>query len=352
MKITATMTIINVILLLAGCGQPTVDTSSDEAMKSSIEKVKASLPEERREKFEDAIKRVAFNDLDFADLFQASQFDTGAVERKIKESLSGKTGEEIIVLAEQIRSEEETERRRAEELTKAKMAQILELAEDLHMGGDFDRALVRYREVLIYDPQNAEVQDRIVELERLVSELEGARFQHDLRVQALLAEASALQDDEEFLGAMAKYQEALSLDGESREAVKGITDTKAQVEIFKSKAEYLPRVKLYEFEASTIDTFVEKAIPSIRFKLKNEGDKTLVKVEVTVYMKDVEGNIIAEKTFHPVLVTRYSFGDNKSLKPGYIWQLERGKWYTIKDAPSEWDIGNAEAKITDIEFED
>ena len=75
-------------------------------------------------------------------------------------------------------------------------------------------------------------------------------------------------------------------------------------------------------------------------------------MEVTVYLKDTDGNIIAEENFYPVLVSRYSFsGNNKPLKPGYIWQMEKGKWYTIKDAPSEWQIGNAEARITNIEFE-
>ena len=94
-------------------------------------------------------------------------------------------------------------------------------------------------------------------------------------------------------------------------------------------------------------------MPGVEFKLKNKGDRTLRKVEVTVYFKDHSGAIIAEEDYNPVLVTKYSFGgDNKPLKPNYIWQLERGKFLQAKSVPSEWAKGKAEARITDIDFLD
>jgi len=43
-------------------------------------------------------------------------------------------------------------------------------------------------------------------------------------------------------------------------------------------------------------------------------------------------------------------GDNKPLKPGYVWQMESGKFYAAKQVPSEWAGGSYEAKITDIIF--
>ena len=70
-----------------------------------------------------------------------------------------------------------------------------------------------------------------------------------------------------------------------------------------------------------------------------------------MYFKDAKGNVIAEETYYPVLVSEFSFGrDNKPLKPNYIWQLERGKFYRADSVPDEWKEGAVSAKITDIEF--
>jgi hypothetical protein len=43
-------------------------------------------------------------------------------------------------------------------------------------------------------------------------------------------------------------------------------------------------------------------------------------------------------------------GDNKPLKPGYIWQQERGKVYSVNTVPSEWKEGAAVARISEIRF--
>jgi hypothetical protein len=74
-------------------------------------------------------------------------------------------------------------------------------------------------------------------------------------------------------------------------------------------------------------------------------------VEVTVYFKDVNDAIIFEEDFLPVLVSDYSFNDNKPLKPNYVWSIGRGKYYPVEEVPSEWKYGSVSAKITDIEFE-
>ena len=73
---------------------------------------------------------------------------------------------------------------------------------------------------------------------------------------------------------------------------------------------------------------------------------------VTITNCYAAGNVIAEEDYHPVLVSEYSFGDSKPLKPNYIWQMERGKFYQAENVPTEWQEGNATAKITDIEFAD
>ena len=121
-----------------------------------------------------------------------------------------------------------------------------------------------------------------------------------------------------------------------------------------ANAEYIDKVKLYDFQARYITTYLKDRVPGVTFKLKNEGSKTLKRVEVTVYFKDRSSNIITEETLNPVFVTEFSLGlrDNKPLKPGYIWQPEDGKFYTAKSVPSEWVEGRAEAKITSVQIAD
>ena len=126
------------------------------------------------------------------------------------------------------------------------------------------------------------------------------------------------------------------------------TDTGADDD--SAKTSYIAeRLELYDLSAEYIKTYSGR-VPGVLFKLRNSGEQTLDKVEVTVYFKDSDGNIIAEEDFYPVLVTKYSVSDSKPLRPGYIWQMESGKYYTAKNVPSEWKEGMIEAAITDIRF--
>src|SRR5690606_28064197 len=90
--------------------------------------------------------------------------------------------------------------------------------------------------------------------------------------------------------------------------------------------------------------------PGVRFKLRNDGERTLNRVEVMVFFKDSAGKIIAEKDFNPVLVSQFGIGDSKPLRPGYIWQMDASRFYKADSGPDEWEEGAVEARITDIEF--
>lgn len=343
---SAILLIILATILIGGCGKPTIDSSTEESLKVSIEEVKNSLPPERHEEFEEAIKVVAFSGIDFSELWRMSEIDTGATERKMKEALNGKTGEEVIALAKQIQAEEEKRR-------KEKSIQLITLAEDLREEEDYDRALDKYKEALRIDPKNLALESKIAETERIIQDQEKAEEDRRNKIRQLIKEAKEFSKEEKFVEALNKYQEILILDEKSEVAADGIEETEQSINEYRVKKEYIGFVTLYDFEASTIDTYLEKKVPAVKFKLKNEGDKTLTEVKVIVYFKDKEGNTIAEEDFYPVLVSAYSFSsDNKPLKPGYIWQMEKGKWYTVKDAPSEWQVGNADAIIADIEFEE
>lgn len=110
---------------------------------------------------------------------------------------------------------------------------------------------------------------------------------------------------------------------------------------------------IYDLKAEYMDSVLNGKIPGVLFKIRNAGDRALSRVKVVVYFKDTNGNIVAEEDFFPVLVSNYSFArDSRPLKPGYVWQMESGKFYAAKSVPSEWDEGGVRAEIAEIEFAD
>ncbi|MFC1621424.1 hypothetical protein ACFL2G_03870 [Candidatus Omnitrophota bacterium] len=176
-------------------------------------------------------------------------------------------------------------------------------------------------------------------------------LEKEKKMKALLEEAKILQKEKKLYGALKKYEEVLELDSEEVTANMAKIEMEKEITVFESKQSYIDNVELYDFEAKYFDSMFEGRRPGVTFKIKNAGDKILNRVEVTVYFKDSSGNVIAEEDYHPVLVSDFSLGDNKPLKPNYIWQMESGKFYQAKSVPSEWQEGNAIAKVTDIEFE-
>ena len=115
-----------------------------------------------------------------------------------------------------------------------------------------------------------------------------------------------------------------------------------------SKSDYIQNnLYLYDFAASIHTSELDGQIPGVDFKIKNIGNQTLTKIEVTVYFYDAGGYAISEEKYYPVLVTDT---DGTPLKPNYIWQQDAGQFYAAKNVPSEWKIGSAKAVITDIDF--
>ena len=115
---------IFVVLLLlasAGCSKPTIDASSDEAMKTSSQKVRESLPESKRAEFDEAIQLLAFSQIDMKDLISEGAIGAGGIEGKMRSALNGKTADQVIAEAARIKAE-----RKAREREQA-LAEIKEL---------------------------------------------------------------------------------------------------------------------------------------------------------------------------------------------------------------------------------
>ncbi len=181
---------------------------------------------------------------------------------------------------------------------------------------------------------------------------EKIKKERQTKIQALLAEAEELRKSKKLHRAIKKYERILELNSEMLDAKDGLEKTKKEIKLFEDKQAYIKNIVLYDLKAKYYKTYLEEKVPGVEFKLKNKGDRTLKEVEVTVYFKDVNGTVITEEDYHPILVTNYSFtGDNKPLKPNYVWQMERGKFYKADSVPSEWKEGAVSAKITNIEFE-
>lgn len=110
-------------------------------------------------------------------------------------------------------------------------------------------------------------------------------------------------------------------------------------------------LQVYELEAKYYSSLLDGRIPGVRFKVKNNGGRTLNEVKVRVVFHDANGKPIAEEDYHPVLVSEYNMsGDNTPLRPNYIRQQDSGEFYSAKSVPTEWKTGAATARIVDIAF--
>lgn len=148
-----------------------------------------------------------------------------------------------------------------------------------------------------------------------------------------------------FAGSMKTHEAQRATDTPHADITKHapVSDAKANA------AAYRDKVDLYDFSAKYTDSVLDGRIPGVQFKLKNNGDKTITSLKVVVYFQDEAGATIAEEDFYPI--NARSFMSSGPLKPGYVWQNERGKFFAAKRVPSEWKSGMAHAEIDEIEFE-
>ncbi|MGH7930058.1 MAG: DUF6694 family lipoprotein, partial [Candidatus Binatia bacterium] len=100
------------LLVLGACAAPTIDTSTDETLKQSVERVRESLPEEQRDDFDNAVRDLALADLNIQDfLAQGPDPSLEALVGKMNNRLQGKTGEQILAEAKVLREERERKER-------------------------------------------------------------------------------------------------------------------------------------------------------------------------------------------------------------------------------------------------
>jgi hypothetical protein len=91
-------------LVMPACGAPTIDGSSSEATKASIEKIERELSGDDRRHFEGAIRFVVADAL-AASLGFGAESTAGDVDRRVIEQLEGRTARDVIALADAIRAD-------------------------------------------------------------------------------------------------------------------------------------------------------------------------------------------------------------------------------------------------------
>jgi hypothetical protein len=288
---------LSLIVLLTGCfGPDKFDASSEATIKESTQKIVSALPEAKRDEFTKALMYFTMGGSDGFKSMMGAAF-------------SGKS---------------------------AKVSNEATIAANLQKinGLNGEQILEKYKVNL--------------EEDRIKREKKEAERK---KVKALKNEAQELLDSNKFKEAIAKYKALSEISSGVEAAETGIEKTTKAMNEFTEKMNYIDKVTITEFSAKRIDTYSKKSVPAVRISLKNNGDRSLDKVKVVVYFQDKNGNTIFEEDYHPVLVSKYSFGnDNKPLKSGYVKEMEKGKYYTLDSALTDWVEGKSVAKVVDVEF--
>ncbi len=114
---------------------------------------------------------------------------------------------------------------------------------------------------------------------------------------------------------------------------------------------HLPFVKLEALKFSKgyskIDLDQKKLLTTFQGKIRNTGSRPLKSVEVTIFFKDNEGNIIGDQRY-PAIYSAYLFGHQEFLKPNDLHSFG----FVLINPPLGWNKKNYEARVTLIEFQD
>jgi len=95
--------LMTVLVLAVGCSKslPTIDASTDQTLKASLQRVQSSLPPEKQARFQAAVMLITISGMSVSET--ASGNVTARSLEQVKQRLNGKTGDEIIAEAEDIK---------------------------------------------------------------------------------------------------------------------------------------------------------------------------------------------------------------------------------------------------------
>lgn len=112
--------------------------------------------------------------------------------------------------------------------------------------------------------------------------------------------------------------------------------------------EYIEQyVEITNYYISMKSSYTGKEPGISDISIKNNGDKDISELTITVYFQDEIGNNIAEDSF--MVIGGYWGGD--TLKANYSWKMENNRYYDFKNLADEVDISRNSVKVTEIKFE-
>ena len=173
-------------------------------------------------------------------------------------------------------------------------------------------------------------------------------WEQERLIKLLKEQGKELEEKEKYSDALDKYNKIFSITNDKDTALKvsELTDKITEIE---QKQEYIDKyVVVYDVVSDLYNSYSDSLKPGVSFKIQNKGDKDLTKVCVTVYFTDKNGIVIAEEDYCPIYSNSY-ITDSSVLKANHIWSLPSYSFYPA-NVPSEWKVGSAIAKVTDIEF--
>ncbi len=130
------------------------------------------------------------------------------------------------------------------------------------------------------------------------------------------------------LSAQEKYKEALSL-GDDFRAKNNLKYLEEKIEKLRFYEQYKDKVEIRNVQVAE-GRYGGKGVFG---EVKNNGDVALTRVGIIIYLLDKSGNAVHEMTYHPVFVTKKSFGEDEiPLKPNYTRQFG----YKADSAPNDW----------------
>lgn len=89
-------------LLIAGCGEPKLDGSSEVALKKSVQEISQKLPADKKSQFESDLKLIALSGMDVPAIMRGEK-KTSDLTTGLLSSLDGKTVDEVSSAATAIR---------------------------------------------------------------------------------------------------------------------------------------------------------------------------------------------------------------------------------------------------------
>lgn len=107
------------------------------------------------------------------------------------------------------------------------------------------------------------------------------------------------------------------------------------------------QMSLLGYKVEMCEGLITGKVPGLcNLEIKNDGDRILKSIEVTVTLCDSNGNPVGEN----VLTVFGSYRDTP-LKAGYVWKQEADTFFELKNVPNGIDINKSNVEISSVAFE-